>query len=534
MADSTIAGLGSLTDINRNVDVIPIFDIDASLTKKMTAAAFLEPVTEAATNLSAGKGAFFDGATSGQKIQYNTTTNSIIGTDNFTVWCKVKMPPASGNTAGASRFLFSASNAVDAGSTSYTGTTIGFECSLIMTGTGTPGLFRITAKAVNGNRYHDIAAADFSLKYANKVVNFFITRYTDSGGASVFSFFANGESLGFAIEGSSVVLPTNASVANLFVNIGSNGAVSSTNSWLGSIYNFALYNRELSVADMKAVDSDGVSASDKGARGAAVTKAATSTASSANITCTAHGYVAGNAIRFIVNSAGNGFLNGKIYYVITNVDANNFTASDTHGGTPITASGSANIVLAHLLYTDSIGTPAVWASSANNTPNVPAFASGVLTAVKGTGTGYLGVRRAFADTNAALIIGKRYRVEGTITNTVGADNYFVFTTGGVADQTTVTPSFPELFKGTLISNTATASTYSEFVAKTQTLHLAASTSNTSLTQTTPAAGFFTAKDIVIKRVGAVLEADLTDESFQDTAYVPISGWGTIWNAAGAV
>lgn len=551
MANSTIAGLTALTSatIDLNADLLPLYDASAATTTKITTKDFQRNILEGPSVVAASgiaKGVYFDGITPGQKIQYNTTANALIGYGDFTVYAKFKMPAFSGNAYG-SKGLF----AFKPDSTSSNTPPVGeysLEVSVGVDASGNLGNLLVTTITTNSNpsyntradTYRQVVPANFSSKYAGKIINFALVKTSTS-----MVFYVNGEVLTQSVSNAPVPpdysVPLTHYLRNLYTSVGSAGGTISV-PWSGTFYNFAVYSRALSLADIEQVNAFGIDDSDQWARAIADGSGnrinfdingnptvwngipSSSTASNTNnvtITAAATGTVV-NLSPVITVTAPNPLLNGDSVtitsggiaagtYFVRDSTPTSFSVTPTIGSSPTNATVTGNV------FFDVI-------SSSN-------------IAQKSTATGSLSVYRTFNDTAGALIVGKRYRVGAKFANNTGEASYFIFSSGqNTGSPNPFAPIFPntDSITGTAIAHGATGYFFNEFEAKTQNLYVTSSTSNTSFSATTANTQSFTFTDLRISRVGAILNPNLSDERFQDNATSLISTYNGQYDTTGTV
>lgn len=316
---------------------------------------------------------------------------------------------------------------------------------------------------------------------------------------------------------------------------------------VGNFYNFAVYSRALSLADIEQVNAFGIDDSDQWARaiadssgnrinfdingnpsawsgipssstvsntnGVTVTAAATGTVVnlSAVITVTApNPLLNGDSVTIVSGGFAGGIINGTTYFVRDSTPTS-FSVTSTAGGSALASTATGTLTF------DVI-------SSSN-------------TASKSTATGSLSTYRAYNDSHGALIVGKRYRVGAKFTNNTGELAYFIFSSGqNTGSPNPFAPIFPntDSITGTAIANGASGYFFNEFEAKTQNLYVTSSTSNVAFSATTAVNGSFTFTDLRISRVGAILNPNLSDERFQDNATSIISTYNGQYNTSGTV
>jgi len=541
MANSTIAGLTALTSatIDLNADLLPLYDASAATTTKITTKDFQRNILEGPSVVAASgiaKGVYFDGITPGQKIQYNTTANALIGYGDFTVYAKFKMPAFSGNAYG-SKGLFAFKPDVGSSATPPVGE-YSLEVSVGVDASGNLGNLLVTTISGGGTRvdtYREVIPANFASKYAGKIINFAIVKTQTS-----MVFYVNGEVLTQVVTNVGNVPLTNY-LRNLYTNVGSAGGPVSV-PWSGTFYNFAVYSRALSLADIEQVNAFGIDDSDQWARAIADGS--------------------GNRINFDIN--GNPTVWNGIPSSSTVSNTNNITITTGSTGTVVASSPVVTVTAPNpLLYGDSVtitsggiaaGTYFVRDSTPTSftvTPTIggsstAATATGTLTfdvissnniAIKSTATGSLSTYRAYSDSHGALIVGKRYRVGAKFTNNTGETAYFIFSSGqNTGSPDPFAPIFPNTnsITGTAIANGASGYFFNEFEAKTQNLYVTSSTSNTSFSATTTIPNSFAFTDLRISRVGAILNPNLSDERFQDNATSLISTYSGQYDNTGTV
>lgn len=539
MANSTIAGLTALTSatIDLNADLLPLYDASAATTTKITTKDFQRNILEGPSVVAASgiaKGVYFDGITAGQKIQYNTTANALIGYGDFTVYAKFKMPAFSGNAYG-SKGLFAFKPDVGSSATPPVGE-YSLEVSVGVDASGNLGNLLVTTISGGGTRvdtYREVIPANFASKYAGKIINFAIVKTQTS-----MVFYVNGEVLTQVVTNVGNVPLTNY-LRNLYTSVGSAGGPTSV-PWSGTFYNFAVYSRALSLADIEQVNAFGIDDSDQWARAIADGS--------------------GNRINFDIN--GNPTVWNGIPSSSTASNTNNVTITAGSTGTVVASSPVITVTAPNpLLNGDNVtiaagggiaaGTYFVRDSTPTSfsvTPSIGSSPTGATVtggvtfdvisssnvAQKTTATGSLSVYRAFNDTHGALIVGKRYRVGAKFTNNTGETAYFIFSSG--QNTGSLNPIFPntDSITGTAIANGASGYFFNEFEAKTQNLYVTSSTSNTSFSATTANTQSFTFTDLRISRVGAILNPDLSDERFQDNATSLISTYNGQYDTTGTV
>ena len=543
MANSTIAGLTALTSatIDLNADLLPLYDASAATTTKITTKDFQRNILEGPSVVAASgiaKGVYFDGITAGQKIQYNTTANALIGYGDFTIYAKFKMPAFSGNAYG-SKGLFSFKPDAASLATTPVGE-YSLEASVAVDASGNLGNLLVTTISGGGARvdtYREVIPANFSSKYAGKIINFAIVKTQTS-----MVFYVNGEVLTQAVTNVGNVPLTNY-LRNLYTSIGSAGGSTSV-PWSGTFYNFAVYSRALSLTDIEQVNAFGIDDSDQWARAIAqgagnrinfdingnpsalwngipssstlsntvsvtVTAAATGTIalSSAVITVAApNPLLNGDSVTIVSGGNSGGIIDATTYFVV-NSTPTSFGVALTVTGTAIASTAAGTVLTFNVISSNNI-------------------------AIKSTATGSLSMYRTFNDSTGALIVGKRYRVGAKFTNNTGETAYFIFSSG--QNATTFAPIFPntDSITGTAIANGASGYFFNEFEAKTQNLYVTSSTSNTSFSATTANTQSFAFTDLRISRVGAILNPNLSDERFQDNATSIISNYGGLYDPDG--
>lgn len=243
MANSTIAGLTALTSatIDLNADLLPLYDASAATTTKITTKDFQRNILEGPSVVAASgiaKGVYFDGITAGQKIQYNTTTNALIGYSDFTVYAKFKMPAFSGNAYGG-KGLFSFNPDVGASAIPPVGE-YSLEVSVGVDASGNLGNLLVTTITTNSNplynaradTYRQVVPANFSSKYAGKIINFALVKTSTS-----MVFYVNGEVLTQSVSNAPVPpdysVPLTNYLRNLYTSVGSAGGPNSV-PWSGT------------------------------------------------------------------------------------------------------------------------------------------------------------------------------------------------------------------------------------------------------------------------------------------------------------
>lgn len=541
MANSTIAGLTALTSatIDLNADLLPLYDASAATTTKITTKDFQRNILEGPSVVAASgiaKGVYFDGITAGQKIQYNTTANALIGYGDFTIYAKFKMPSFSGNAYGG-KGLFSFKPDAGSSATPPVGE-YSLEASVGVDASGNLGNLLVTTISGGGTRvdtYREVIPANFSSKYAGKIINFAIVKTQSS-----MVFYVNGEVLTQVVTAVGNVPLTNY-LRNLYTNVGSAGGSTSV-PWSGTFYNFAVYSRALSLADIEQVNAFGIDDSDQWARAIADSS--------------------GNRINFDIN--GNPTTWSAIPSSSTVSNTNNVTITAAVAGTVITSSAVITVTAPNtLLNGDSVtivsgglaggiingttyfvrdSTPTSFSVTATaGGSSIASTATGALSfdvisssniATKSTATGSLSVYRTFNDSQGALIIGKKYRVGAKFSNNTGETAYFIFSSG--QNSATYAPIFPDTNSITspIIANGASGYFFNEFEAKTQLIYVTSSTSNAAFSATTAVNGSFTFTDLRISRIGAILNPNLSDERFQDNATSIISNYGGLHDTTG--
>lgn len=249
MPDSTINGLTATTGaaISQTADYFPIWDNAGATTKKINRSELLNgPILGSVGSALRGassdySGVVFDGATSGTRIT-STLTGQNIGTGDFSVWARFRVPSSAGSGQGiVSLSSSSTSSAVSQSLRLY-----------IRAGSSIAAI--ITGATASDYRLSD--GGNIITTYAGQIIDVVFTR-----SSSTVAMYINGVAVTLTETTNGTPPLWSDTITSTYFNVGNFDGGATVFS--GTIYRSVLFNRALSASNATDLVTNGVDPADQ-------------------------------------------------------------------------------------------------------------------------------------------------------------------------------------------------------------------------------------------------------------------------------